>query len=419
MTKYLIFTYEICNLGGGQLYVQRRAKYLTEKGFDVRVVVFFHDPSYFPLENDFSGIPFYVIPEMGRTSSCLTNSKVNNIIGDLLNMLGKNDDIYIESHTLTLIEWGELVAMRCQAKHLAYPLAEPIISNYFFNPGKKIFSYKLINNQFYGCTSVSLKQIFGKTNVPSNYVNIGFKASELNERCFPQIPYDKNNSDFVISTVGRLEKQYIEPLIEACIKFSDFFPNQHIVLIIGGGSKIQGREEYLKRIYGNLNKNLEVIFTGYIERLGKDIFNMSDVFVGMGTASLNAISQGCLTINVDPNNEMKFASGFFGIDTNNFAYSESGKVFDISEKLKEAYLMNPEKRQMIILKAKTLFDIQYEENACFSKLDDVISSIEIAHNKSILHVSFCYRISVIILFSFYKFLKKTYLWQLTKLLYKK
>ncbi len=420
MAKYLILTYEISCLGGGQLYVQRRAEYLVKQGIDVRIVVFYHDSSYFPLEMKFEGIPYYIIPEMGMTTSMLTASKVDKIVDGLLNKIGESDDISIESHTLTTIEWGELIAFKCKGRHLAYPLAEPTISSYYFEPGKKIFTYKLNNNEFYGCTSVSLKQIFGKKNVPSNYINIGYNVSELEDECIPHIKYVKKEPDYVISTVGRLDKDYIEPLIQGCINLAEVFPQQSFVLLIGGGSKTPGRENYLKNKYEKTKcKNLQVIFTGYIEKLGKDIFQMSDVFAGMGTASLNSISQGCLTINIDPNDGMRYASGFFGTDTNNFAYSESGKIFEISDKLKEAYLLNADKRDSIIQTANELFVNSYEENACFKQLDEVISKIDRASEESILKVSRLYRLYVIMVYTIYTFLKRTKTWDIIKGIIKK
>lgn len=375
--KYLILTFNVCNLGGGQLYVLRRAKYLKTKGYDIHIVVTFHT-NYFPLEENFKDFSLYVIPEMGRPSATVSKSKVNLLISDILNKVGVSTELLIETHTLETIEWGELIASQCGAKHLAYPLAEPKVSKYKFNPGVRIFWDKLRTNSFYGCTSTSLKQIFEENTVPANYVNIGYDENEMIEKCEPSINYSVKNGDYVITTVTRLDKTYVEPLVESTVQLAKKYSHQKFVLLIAGGSKTKGREDYLFSNFSNEKyklPNLNILYTGYIEKLGKDIFNLSNVFVGMGTASINAISQRCLTINIDPNNGMKFASGFFGEDTCNFAYSESGKIFTISEKLEEAYLLSDEEIKQRKEKSRKLYENEFETLSCFKKIDLLFDNI--------------------------------------------
>ena len=82
MKHYLILTYNVCNMGGGQLFVLRRAKHLKNKGYDVHIVVSFHT-DYFPLKEQFDDYHLYIIPEMGDASIKYTKKEVDSIICSL------------------------------------------------------------------------------------------------------------------------------------------------------------------------------------------------------------------------------------------------------------------------------------------------------------------------------------------------
>jgi len=401
-------------MGGGQLYVLRRANHLRAKGYSVSIVVSYHNSSYYPLEKDFASFPLLELPELQATSSRLSKVVVQETINKFRQFVGECDEVMIESHTIVLVEWGEILSADLGGKHLAYPLSDIPLSDYIFNPAKKISHYKLYANQFYGCNSVCLKQIFESEEVPRNYVNIGFDIKELADYSIPSLSFKKEQNDFVVSTVGRLDKMYIEPLIKGCIELAERHQEKKIVLLVAGGSMNPQRVSFLHGKYNNksLNlKNLNIIYTGYINVLGKDLFHLSDVFVGMGTASINSISQGCLTINVDPTNNMEFASGFFGYDTNNFAFSENGKLYTISEKIEEALLMSSQKRKMIVSQAKSLYENEFVVDRCFDRLDTIIENLPNTIQSPVLEVSPLYRICVRLIYWLHDVLKGSIIWE--------
>ena len=143
---------------------------------------------------------------------------------------------------------------------------------------------------------------------------------------------------------------------------------------------------------------------------------MSDVFVGMGTASINSISQGCLTINIDPTNNMEFASGFFGYDTNNFAFSENGKLYCISKKMEEALMMTQQKRKMIISQAKLLYEKEFVVDRCFDRLDSIIENLPKSLKSPILEVSPWYRLYVRCVYCLHDVLKGSIVWEKIKII---
>ncbi len=391
---YVIMTRRVSAMGGAQLFALRRALHLREKGYEVFIVVTRHE-AFFPLENKFQGIPLIHMPQMEHGTAFVTPLRQSKMLAELYHNLGDVKEIRIETHTLSTIEWGEIFSAQYGAKHLAYPLAEATVSHYALQPGKRIFHEKLESGEFYGCNSRSLAQIFRNEEVPSNYVNIGYDENELSDRSSPEITYKKKKGDYVITTVSRLDKTYIEPLADAVSKLASTYPSHYFVLLIAGGCSDKGRETFLRNNYNNERyglPNLDIRYAGYIVKLGRDLFRLTDVFVGMGTASINAISQGCITINIDPRNDMKCASGIFGIDTNNFAYAENGRTYSIYDKLREVYLFDEDEKNRVSSLSRELYEDEFEIEKCFERMDTIIESFSNVHNRRSLRTPLFYRL---------------------------
>lgn len=209
---YIIVTYNVCNQGGAQLYVLRRAKYLKQRGYEVRIIVSF-DNGNFILKDAFSGLSIYYYPELSKRPLYYSHNEVdkitNKIISDL-NVPGTN--VYIESHTLLLGLWAEEMAFRLSAKHVIYCLSElPSIRKARFFYSRNFFEKKYKTGEFYGCSSYSIEKIFGKRFPFNNYVNIGFDERELVEISLPKLNVEIKEKEFVLLTVTRLDKTYVEP----------------------------------------------------------------------------------------------------------------------------------------------------------------------------------------------------------------
>lgn len=409
MIKYIIITPRVCSMGGAQLYVLRRANYLINLGYDVHIIVGDHGEN-FPLRDKFNGIKIHCVPEILQRIAQVSIKKQEKVLNALEEKIGMGDEYLVESHDLTTIEWGEVLSAKLGAKHLAYPLAEPRVRKYKFLPGMRIFKEKLANGEFYGCSSLALSEIFQRIDVPNNFVNIAYDESELANISTPSVSFIKNPNDYVITTITRLDKTYIEPLSDAVAEMARKYEMNRFVLLIIGGSTNKKREQYLKENYNNETykiNNLEIKYLGYINKLGKDIYKVTDAFIGMGTASINAISQKCITINVDPRNGMKQSSGVFGVDTQNFAYSENGRLYELFAKIEEVFLYDKRTIESIRETGRKLFEEEFEMGACFKKLDSAFVGIKPVRDRDSLSIPHIYRYLVMCLFAIKKIIEKS------------
>ena len=265
----------------------------------------------------------------------MSKKKTTELLKTISLFYKDHNDTIIETDCLHSSVWGELVAKELGYKHITYLLNESEAKNYILYPGIDYFLFKYERGELFGCSKKSLEIILNKhyKQKQNNYFNVAFDSNEIKELTFPSI---KNlvllKNSKTILTISRLEKGYVRHLIETTIDIAKDLPHININLIVAGGTIFKRVEDEFEKKYlppeTDLT-NLNIKFTGYIEVMGKDLFNLSDLFVGMGTAAINAISQKCATVLVDPRTNK--TPGVLGLHTTTFAYSDTGIDYDLKE----------------------------------------------------------------------------------------
>lgn len=376
MNSYCIIIPSFAGLGGAQLYALRRAKYLNDNGYEVTFLVSEYDQKILVMP-DYVKVMYH--SKLNVPIFFTSNKSKKEFFHKVKMHFYKANNIIIESFSWEPSTWGELMANELKAKHFIYSLGEPYLYPARYRYVMDYAIFKLKRNEFIGLSSSSLKIILGKYFLPelNNYVNISFDTSELIEFTKPQFLDQCQANSFIIGTVSRLTKPYINELIYSTIRLAQAYPIKVFSLIICGESTLKGytSKDYEIRFLNNpeikIPQNLKIIFPGYTHPLGKDLFKKLNVFVGMGTAVINSISQGCPTIVVDP--RVNQSIGILGIDTDNFAYSYEKKFFSIEDSIER--LMNDVE---MVNKAKinglSLFLNEYDQNVCMKKLDNYIYS---------------------------------------------
>lgn len=371
--NYCLIIPDFRGIGGAQLYAFRRYKYLMQKGYHVFFVVGQMDNILF--KGEYQQIPLFVRPEILSYVFDTIKDLRNEVANCFIDFFNGESSSVIETFDDHGATWGELFAKKINCKHIVYSLIEPVIhKNIQDRPILKFFNYKLERGEFIGLSSVSLEKIFERKfyKDENRFVNIAYDVNELAKITKPNINNIIDRNAFVISTVSRLEKSYINHLITNVILLARKFPKKDISLIIGGDSEVGNYKKIFKKKYlDDLQEvtNLKIFFTGYLHPLGVDFFKLSDVFVGMGTAAVSSISQGCATIVVDPFTNL--SSGVFGIDTNNFAYSESGIQWSIFESL-QGLLINAERLNKAKCSGQKLFQKEFSLETCMERLNKYI-----------------------------------------------
>lgn len=354
-------------MGGAQLYVLRRANYLMKKGIDIRIAVF--DDKDFLLQDSFENIDILKIPELKKSPAIFSKRKLLEILITIKRFIGEDfNKLFIESHTPFLSIWGEIIANYYNSKHVIYFLNEPNLYSFSLRYYKSYFLEKLNNNELLGISSMSLSEIFRNdlNKISNNYVNVPFDISEIDEITYPNIFNEIDDDSFIIATISRLGKKYIEPLIIEITKLANQDLEKKITLIVVGNDIDRNIITFLQSKYCISSSKLSIIFPGYIYPIGKDFFNRINLFIGMGTSVINSISQKCATITIDPISSK--ATGILGVNNNNFAYSENGKFYELAD-LVSMLLKDPVFLDDCRKKGFELFQSEFSIEKTMNKLD--------------------------------------------------
>lgn len=316
MKKYFIFSNNLAGIGGAQLYILRKVKWLEARGFKVVVFTGNKDPILFEEFNNFDLIE---IRELNFPPNILSKNNVGSIINEIINKSNLNymcEEVYVESHQTGPALWAELYANKINKKNIVYSLAPFSLKREIYH---NFFVEKINRNEFLGCNKSFLKSNFKNENFNNNYINIPFDKSEIQIlECKEE---SRNVFDLNILTISRVEKTYIKNSIMDLFRYveenNEYKINYDIYLDKTYGEKY---EELVDIVNGHAIENLKVNLKGPINPLNNCVFQNQDLFIGMGTSILNASSMKLPSLVVDYRNNKYY--GYFGEEHFEFGPSE-------------------------------------------------------------------------------------------------
>jgi len=347
---YVFFSNNISGIGGEQQYILRKARFLRNNGYKVLFVV---GNATSILLDELSTFRTIQIPEITLPFFYYPKCRVEKVFHLITSFIAKfkNSDLMLfESTTISNATWAELIAGYFNARSFVYeingfPIKDPVIADFA--------SFKLNRNELIGCSKNLCKMLF--TNFPNLYddhlnlyVNIPFNNSELTEDHTIAVKKNKNRNRIGILTVSRIEKGYLPYLIDEVKSVASIISNRKFTLTLVL-SKRQGVEfNILRKKARNLPSNMSVTFLGPITPLPKSLFMDNDIFVGMGTSALSAISLGMPAIIASF--ESNLSAGILGVDIDDFGYFQNYNdsiSFNILRLIKDENFMQEVRKKSI------------------------------------------------------------------------
>ncbi len=384
--NYILATPNITKIGGAELYALRRIKYLKNNYSNINIIL---------LTNEYNEKDL-ILKEFKQFEVLEVNRKIqddlplkqnieylSNLLKTKLNL--KTETI-IETNCFSM-KTLEKVADKLEAKYYIYLTIE---IPFFQDKNLKFYIEKMKRGELIGVCKETLRISFGQYYKEefNRYVNIGFNPEEIKSNLVKtkELNLEKNKKFFRIMIISRLEKKYVEKAIKEVIKVVQKHQELNIELIIIGDSADGRERKRLEKEYIS-NKNLRIRFLGYVNPIFQELYLNSDLFIGMGTALVNASAFGCISLGIDPRNSK--ASGFLGIDLFSFAYSSNDRTYDISNKIEEYIFLSDERKNDYKRRTKEFFNKECDFKTVMKKLDSYIfekkknkSSIKIKTYKS-------------------------------------
>ena len=353
MKKYVLFVNSISKIGGAQLYILRKVKYLETNGFKVYVVAGMAEDIRF---TEFYEHEFIEVKEIIMPPNLFCKDEISDILERILAFIHykEQDEIFIESHQVYPAMWAEIFAQKVNRVNLVYCITPFHVNGYII---REFYHKKLRSDELLGCNESYIPETFGN-GFKNNYLNIPFDPNEIEKVSNQDTVLGKDNvsdvalesRDISILTISRIQKTYIAQSIidlsDFCKKYPDTSVKYNLVLSENNGSEYDKLKILIDKVKPN---NLDIELNGPVLKLTDTIFKGYDLFIGMGTAVLNAVSMGLPSLVVDYRNNRYY--GFFGYDYHEFGSgirpAEKGLDYFLKQVLnKEVDLDEVRKRAM-------------------------------------------------------------------------
>ena len=321
MNYYIILSPGITGMGGSQMYT--RNKYLDAEKRGYKCLVF-HSSSKGDvyIEELKQHLPNKV-SELAFSPLFFSTKKRELVLQFMESKIINSDIIIIESHHLSSGLWGELLAKRLNAKHFVYLLSEHnhIRSSSIYN----FYKFKYDHHSLCGIKPNTLKELFAGRLDLSEADSRYLRASCNN--VLEDIPYKKlkeiPSADFTISTIGRLNKPFVKPMIRDIIRFANAHPDKTFcVLLIGG--VLPGFNNVIE-IENQLNKypNISYHTTGFIYPIPLELVRKSDVCIASAGSCSVAVRSGIPCVSID-SNDFK-AIGIYTVTTKHSLFRDASE----------------------------------------------------------------------------------------------
>lgn len=342
MRKYVFITPHIEGMGGAQMYLYSKYKTLMEQGWDVTLLHASRKPSILPIFKDFHN----AIPELLFQTNCYTKRRVNKVIDHIIQMYftKEYEETIIESTCIPQCTWAELLAQRVGGKHLAYLLQE---KNGLSRNHVDFLKFKQDRGELAGIRQVTISRMF-QPYIPFNEND----AKVLTAYGCSNTVFDVEHPileqvkaldvDYIIGSVGRLDKPIVRPSLEKVYNFISQHPANSFALVLLGGANNPDDVLQVRELFKDL-KNCTLLISGFLFPLPKAVFQLIDVFFGTAGSANVARREGCISISIDAVDCQPI--GVLGQTTNNsLSRSNDEPPLDLCELLEDVFYKKKYKR---------------------------------------------------------------------------
>ncbi|MCI6715981.1 MAG: hypothetical protein MR485_00550 [Mollicutes bacterium] len=370
MREYILI-FDIANIvSGAQIYYRNKIKYLEERGWKVIVLPTDTGKLFIKSFQKYTKKSYFFVHKMPYI---FNKRQIKKFLENLCENIQEADDIIIETGTDYTSYWGELIAKKLNARHIVFFLDEKNDRvNRFTAP---FFKFKYERNELASISEKSLNYIF------SPFFNTKESTEHvLSAYCSNSISDEKNideellpHGDYIIGSIGRLDKSFVNNIIEGIIKFADKYNKKEIVAYFIGGASNERENEIKNKLE---SKGIKCYVTGYIWPIPLELIKKIDIFVsGAGSSRISA-KVGKTTIDMDVINNLP--RGFFG----NFQEQNLKKYYHIQIEKKDAELFDYFEKALIeeeVPQIREKIDFEEEWKEICKKFDEHMKFIENAN----------------------------------------
>ena len=306
-------------MGGEEMYTRNKVVSAREHGFSP--IVFHSGIGEHIYIEDLKKYDKYEFSEFRYEPCVISKRKKNLLLKRIKNILKDYDTgSIIESHEILVAEWGEWIAKELGIRHFAYMLLEH--NKLSFQSLYDFFKFKYDRHELSGIVKSTIPDMF------KGYCDdvIGYSLPAYCTNVYEDIPckntFKVGKADFTIGSIGRTNKQYVQPMVDSILKFvSSYKEKRFNILYVGGSMNKQSEDKVINRFSSVPNVNL--FFTGMMFPIPIEMIRQMDVCVASAGSCYVSYNCGIPTISMDGNDSK--AIGVLGKTTQNAIFRNSSE----------------------------------------------------------------------------------------------
>ena len=255
MKKYVIMISSLSNMGGAQMYIRNKLLYLREHGWEAAIIAGRAENVVIPELREFN----VSVSELEYRNYYFSFKIQERTLNRLKSLIVDKDyqSIFIESASIEVSLWAELIAKEIGARHLIYLLQE---HNCVINKGlQDFFIFKYNRHELAGISNKSLVAMFSDFHPireSESYTLPAFCNNvEADVECKLIEKIDRRRYDYIVGAFSRMDKPYVLHAVKDFSNYVSSHPDKRFLFLwIGDAPAGSTAPERVKTIMNILSK---------------------------------------------------------------------------------------------------------------------------------------------------------------------
>ena len=333
MKKFVILSFSVAGMGGGQMYQYNKAAYMKKKGYEVYIV--YAIPGEIVIEGIKVVSHIICVEEINISPLVLTEKQIESVLTCICSFIGvMNNDCIIESCNKVTSLWGELLASRTGAVNHPFIIDEKIGS--LDQASCQFFTYKRNNSELRGIKKETYEMLFGRKPeedsyeyclpIPGNNVVADIES--------PLINSIGGNYKRKICSIGRLDKAYVDTLAQELHIYASNHSSESICITFIGDDKDKKHIDKIRNSFLDLS-NVTLFMLGSVYPIPEKLLYKFDLFISSAGSARVSGDRAIPTITIDARDFQSI--GVYQYETGNTVFRDNEAAIPISEKMEYVF----------------------------------------------------------------------------------
>lgn len=351
--KYIILNRTISGLGGAEIYTRNKACFMEEQGYEVEIFSSQRGNIYIDY---FKRYEDNIIGELNYNPNFFSKSKQEAILSFIETKI-YDTNVIIESHSVELALWAELIRKRVKAKNFVF-----LLDDTFPRFTNEVYDYLLfkIRRKELACIDSGVMKLLLKEKyalvAPADYYLSAVCTNSIQPAAYDfEELIDFSEFDIKLFTISRIEKRSVNIICSQIVKFAVDNPGKRILYYIFGDTNNKSIKNQLISSFNKIS-NVTFFISGFIYPIPLDFIKKFDLCISVAGAARAASNERIPTMTLNQDTGKPF--GIMGYNTKATQYEQDDQGLcqwkDICDGLNSIFINNEIDLSKIEIKTETI-----------------------------------------------------------------